>query len=165
MADTFSFDIVSKVDMQEALNAVNQANKEIANRYDFKGSKSEITLNQAESMITLLADDDMKLKSVIDVLQSKLIKRNISLKALSFNKEEAASGGMIRQTITIQSGIDKEKAKEITKFIKGTKIKVQPAIQDDQVRVTGKKKDDLQEIMTQLKEKDFGIHMDFTNYR
>lgn len=165
MADTFSFDIISKVDMQEVLNSVNQANKEITTRYDFKGSKSEVSLNQGENQISLLADDDMKLKAVVDILQSKLIKRNISLKALSFNKEESASGGMIRQTITIQSGIDKDKAKEITKFIKATKVKVQAAIQEDQVRVTGKKKDDLQEIITQLKEKDFGIHMDFANYR
>ncbi|MDH4129201.1 MAG: YajQ family cyclic di-GMP-binding protein [Spirochaetota bacterium] len=165
MASDFSFDIVSQVDLQEVLNAVNQSNKEISQRYDFKGSKSEVTLNQKDNEIIVLADDDLKLKNVIDVLQSKLVKRNISLKALNYCKVEQATQGMVRQKIEIQSGINKDKCKEIVKFIKDTKIKVQAQIQDSQVRVTGRKKDELQEIITKLKETDFNIHMEFTNYR
>ena len=165
MASDFSFDIVSKVDLQEVHNAVNQANKEISQRYDFKGSKSEISLNQNENQITVLADDDFKLKNVIDILQGKLVKRGISLKALTYNKEESATQGMVRQKIDIQSGINKDKCKEIVKYIKDTKVKVQAQIQDTQVRVTGRKKDDLQEIISKLKEKDFGIDMEFDNYR
>ncbi len=165
MATSFSFDIVSEVDMQEVLNAVNQANKEISQRYDFKGSKSEITLQQKDNVMTILADDDLKLKSVLEVLKAKLVKRSVPVKALDFNKAEEASGGMIRQKVDIQSGISKEKCKEIVKFIKDTKIKVQAQIQDAQVRVTGRKKDDLQDLMKKLKEKDFDINMDFENYR
>lgn len=158
-----SFDIVSKVDMQEVDNAVNQAIKEIGQRYDFKGSKSEIT--QEEGSIKVLADDDYKLKAVIDVLQSKFIKRNISIKALQYGKAEAASGGMLRQIITIQQGISKEKGKEIIAVIKESKLKVQGQIQDDQVRVTGKNRDDLQGAIQLLKGKDLGVEMQFTNFR
>ncbi len=164
MAD-FSFDIVSQVNLQEVLNAVNQANKEISTRYDFKGSKSEVTLNQADNEIIVLADDEYKLKSVIDILQGKLVKRGISLKAMTYSKSEAAAGGMVRQKIEIQSGINKDKCKEIVKFIKDSKIKVQAQIQEAQVRVTGRKKDELQEVISLLKEKDFDIDMEFTNYR
>jgi uncharacterized protein YajQ (UPF0234 family) len=158
-----SFDIVSKVDLQEVDNAVNQANKEIAQRYDFKGSKSEIT--QEKEAIKILADDDYKLKAVIDVLQSKLIKRNIPIKSLDYGKAEQASGGMVRQQITIQQGISKEKGKEIVAAIKESKLKVQGQIQDDQVRVTGKNRDDLQDTIQFLKAKDLDIEMQYTNFR
>lgn len=158
-----SFDIVSKVDMQEADNAVNQTVKEIAQRYDFKGSKSQVTLET--DTIKVLADDDFRLKAIIDILQSKCIKRGISPKALQYGKAESASGGMVRQIITIQQGISKEKGKELNGIIKESKLKVQSQIQEDQVRVTGKNIDDLQEIIRLLKEKDMGIEMQFVNFR
>jgi uncharacterized protein YajQ (UPF0234 family) len=158
-----SFDIVSKVDMQEVDNAVNQAIKEIAQRYDFKGSKSEIT--QEKDAIKVLSDDDYKLKAVIDVLQTKFLKRNISIKALQYGKVEQASGGMARQIITIQQGISKEKGKEIIAAIKESKIKVQAQIQDEQVRVTGKNRDDLQDTIQLLKGKDLDVEMQFLNFR
>jgi uncharacterized protein YajQ (UPF0234 family) len=158
-----SFDIVSKVDMQEIDNAVNQTVKEIAQRYDFKGSKSEITLEK--DSIKVLSDDDFKLKAVIDILQSKCVKRGISLKSLLYNKVETASGGMVRQIITIQQGISKEKGKEVISVIKDTKLKVQGQIQDDQVRVTGKNIDDLQEVIKLLKSKDLGVELQFVNFR
>jgi hypothetical protein len=158
-----SFDIVSKVEVQEVDNAVNQAVKEIAQRYDFKGSKSEIT--QEKDAIKVLADDDYKLKAVIDVLQSKFLKRNISIKALQYGKVESASGGMVRQIITIQQGISKEKGKEIIAVIKESKLKVQAQIQDDQVRVSGKNRDDLQDAIQLLKGKDLDVEMQFTNFR
>ena len=158
-----SFDIVSKVDMQEVDNAINQTVKEIGQRYDFKGSKSEVTLEKES--IKVLADDDFKLKAVIDILQSKFVKRNISPKALQYGKAEQASGGMVRQIITLQVGISKEKAKEIGQVIKETKLKVQSQIQDDQVRVTGKNIDDLQEVIRVLKGKDLDIDMQFVNFR
>jgi hypothetical protein len=158
-----SFDIVSKVDMQEVDNAVNQAIKEIGQRYDFKGSKSEITMEK--EAVKVLADDDYKLKAVIDVLQSKFIKRNISIKFLDYGKVEPSSGGMVRQLITIRQGVSKEKGKEIIAAIKESKIKVQAQIQDDQVRVTGNNRDDLQETIQLLKGKDLEIEMQFTNFR
>lgn len=158
-----SFDIVSKVDMQEIDNAVNQTIKEIAQRYDFKGSKCEVTLEKEN--IKVLADDDYKLKAVIDILQSKFIKRGVSIKALQYGKAETASGGMVRQNIAIQQGVSKEKGKEIIAVIKESKIKVQGQIQDDQVRVTGKNRDDLQETIKLLKEKDLGIEMQYVNFR
>ncbi|TWJ33440.1 YajQ family cyclic di-GMP-binding protein [Geobacter argillaceus] len=158
-----SFDIVSKVEMQEVDNAVNQAVKEIAQRYDFKGSKCEVSLENES--IKVLADDDYKLKAVIEVLQSKFIKRGISPKALQYGKTESASGGMVRQNIAIQQGISKEKGKEIIAVIKETKLKVQPQIQDDQVRVVGKNIDDLQEVIQLLKGKDLEVEMQFVNFR
>jgi uncharacterized protein YajQ (UPF0234 family) len=158
-----SFDIVSKVDMQEVDNAVNQAIKEIGQRYDFKGSKCQIT--PEKDSVKILADDDYKLKAVVDVLQSKFMKRNISIKALQYGKVEPASGGMVRQIITVQQGISKEKAKDITTAIKESKLKVQAQIQDDQVRVTGKNRDDLQEAIQLLKGKDMNVEMQFTNFR
>lgn len=158
-----SFDIVSKVDMQEADNAVNQTVKEIAQRYDFKGSKCQVTLET--DSVKVLADDDFRLKAIIDILQSKCIKRGISLKALQYGKAESASGGMVRQIITIQQGISKEKGKELNGIIKESKLKVQSQIQEDQLRVTGKNIDDLQEIIRLLKEKDMGIEMQFVNFR
>ena len=158
-----SFDIVSKVDMQEVDNAVNQAIKEIGQRYDFKGSKCQIT--PEKDSVKILADDDYKLKAVVDVLQSKFMKRNISIKALQYGKVEPASGGMVRQIITVQQGISKEKAKDITTAIKESKLKVQAQIQDDQVRVTGKNRDDLQDAIQLLKGKDMNVEMQFTNFR
>ncbi|GLI37698.1 YajQ family cyclic di-GMP-binding protein [Geobacter hydrogenophilus] len=158
-----SFDIVSKVDMQEVDNAVNQAVKEIGQRYDFKGSKSEVTLEK--DSIKILADDDFRLKAIVDILQSKFIKRGISPKALQYGKAESASGGMVRQIITVQQGISKEKGKEVVAVIKDTKLKVQGQIQDDQVRVTGKNRDDLQEAIRTLKGKDLGIELQFVNFR
>jgi uncharacterized protein YajQ (UPF0234 family) len=158
-----SFDIVSTVDMQEVDNAVNQTIKEIAQRYDFKKTKSEITLEK--NSIKVLADDDFKLKAIIDILQSKCIKRGISIKALQYGKAEPATGGMVRQAITIQQGISKEKGKEIIALIKETKLKVQGQIQEDQIRVTGKNLDDLQEVIKLLKNKDLGVEMQFVNFR
>lgn len=158
-----SFDIVSKVDMQEIDNAVNQTAKEIGQRYDFKGSRSSVSLEGGA--IRILADDDFKLKAVIDILQSKCVKRNVSLKALQYGKVEPASGGMVRQLVTIQQGISKEKGKEIVAVIKESKIRVQGQIQDDQVRVTGKNRDDLQETIRLLRGKDLGIELQFVNFR
>ena len=158
-----SFDIVSTVDMQEVDNAVNQTVKEIAQRYDFKGSKSQVTLEK--DSIKVLADDDFRLKAIIDILQSKFIKRGISVKALQYGKAEPASGGMVRQIITIQQGISKEKGKELNAIIKETKLKVQSQIQEDQLRVTGKNIDDLQEIIGLLKGKDLGVELQFVNFR
>lgn len=165
MADEHSFDIVSRVDMQEVLNAVQQAMKEISQRFDFKGSKSSIDLHKDKSEIILVSDDEQKLKSVVDILQTKFVKRNVSLKSLSYGRVEQAAGSTVRQVITLQQGINQEKAKDIVKLIKDTKLKVQAEIQKDQLRVRAKKIDDLQIIMSMLKEKDFGIHMEFVNYR
>lgn len=162
-----SFDIVSEIDMQEVDNAVNQARKEIEQRYDFKGSKSEINLEKEKEKegITVLADDDYKLKAIIDILQSKFIKRGISIKSLDYGKAEAASGSMVRQVIKLKNGIPTEKAKEIIKIIKDTKLKVQSQIQEEQVRVTGKNIDDLQEIIALLKGKELDIPLQFENFR
>ncbi|MEJ2684215.1 MAG: YajQ family cyclic di-GMP-binding protein [Candidatus Sulfobium sp.] len=165
MAEEHSFDIVSKVDLQEVLNAVQQAMKEIQQRFDFRGSKSDIDLNRDKHEITLVSDDESKLRSVTDILQTKLVKRGISLKALSYGKIEQASGGTVRQVVTLQQGIPVDKAKEIVKLIKDAKIKVQGEMQKDQVRVRAKKIDDLQTVIKTIKEKDFGIHIEFINYR
>ncbi len=160
-----SFDIVSRVDMQEVLNAVNQAMKEISQRYDFKGSKSSIDLNKDKAEITLVSDDEHKLKSVVDILQGKFVKRGISLKAMSYGKAEPASGNTVRQIVSLQQGIPTEKAKDLVKFIKNLKLKVQATIQDDQVRVKGKKIDDLQSIISSIKEKELDYHVEFINFR
>jgi cyclic-di-GMP-binding protein len=165
MAAMNSFDIVSNVDLQEVKNAVDQAMKEIRQRFDFKGSKSEISLDEKENQVILVSDDDYKLKSVTDILQSKLVKRGVSLKALDFGKIEQALGGTVRQKAKLQQGIPSEKAKEISKALRDAKFKVQAQIQGDQIRVMGKSRDDLQSVIAFLKEKDFGIPMQFTNYR
>jgi uncharacterized protein YajQ (UPF0234 family) len=165
MADEHSFDIVSKVDMQEVLNAVQQTMKEITQRFDFKGSKSSIELNKDGAEIILTSDDDYKLKSVTDILKSKLVKRSVSLKSLNYGKIEQASGGTIRQIVTLQQGISSERAKNIIKLIKDTKLKVQAEIQKDQIRVRARKIDDLQAVIRMLKEKDFDFHLEFINYR
>jgi hypothetical protein len=165
MADEHSFDIVSKVDLQEVLNAVQQAMKEIGQRFDFKNSKSDIELNKEKHELTIVSDDEMKLKSVIDILQTKLVKRGISLKALDYGKIEQAAGSTVRQVVTLQQGIPVEKSKEVVKIIKETKMKVQAEIQKDQVRVKAKKIDDLQAIMAVIKGKDLDIHIEFINFR
>ncbi|MDA8169826.1 MAG: YajQ family cyclic di-GMP-binding protein [Nitrospiraceae bacterium] len=165
MADEHSFDIICEVDMQEVTNAVAQAVKEISQRFDFKGSKSSMEFDKGKGTITLLSDDEHKMKSVVDILQSKLVKRGVALKALSYGKLEHAAGNTVRQVITLQQGIPQEKAKEIVKIIKDMKLKVSAEIQKDQVRVRAKKIDDLQAIMAHLKEKDLGIHLQFSNYR
>lgn len=165
MADEHSFDIVSEIDMQEVLNAVDQAMREIGQRFDFKGSKSSLELDKGKGTITVISDDEVKLKSVIDILQSKVVKRSISLKALSYGKIEVAASNTVRQLITLQQGVPTEKAKEIVKMIKDMKIKVTPEIQKDQVRVKGKKLDELQTVIAALKAKDFGIPLQFSNYR
>jgi len=164
MADS-AFDIVCKVDLQEVKNAIQHAMKEIVNRFDFKGSGTEIKLVDDGAAIELASSDEHKIQAARDVLETKLVKRGIALKALEFGKIESALGGTARQKITLQSGIPTEKAREIVKMVKSTKLKVQVAIQGDQVRVTGKKKDDLQSVMGLLKESDLGIAMQFTNYR
>lgn len=163
MAAENSFDIVCKVDMQEVTNALDQARREIDTRYDLKGTKNEVKLE--ESDITLTVPDEMKLKAVVDILQSKLHKRGIPLKALDYGKVEQAAGGTLRQKIAIQQGIPIEKAREIVRLVKDSKVKVQASIQEDQVRVTGKNRDDLQKIIALVKDKDFGIALQFTNYR
>ena len=158
-----SFDIVCKVDMQEVTNAVDQARREVDTRYDLKGSKNELKLEKTELLIT--SADEMKLKAVVDILQSKLHKRGVPLKALTYGDVEAAAGSTFKQKIGLQLGIPIEKAKEIVRMIKDAKIKVQASIQEDQVRVTGKSKDDLQRVMAMVREKDLGIAVQFTNYR
>lgn len=165
MAAEHTFDIVSRVDMQEVANAVQQAMKEISQRFDFKGSKSGIELNKDKSELVLLSDDELKLKSVIDVLQSKLIKRGVSLKALSYGKVEPAAGSTVRQAVELQQGIAQEKAKQMVKLIKDMKLKVQAEIQKDQLRVRASKIDDLQAVIARLKEQEFDFHIEFINYR
>jgi uncharacterized protein YajQ (UPF0234 family) len=149
--------------MAEVTNAVSQALKEISQRFDFKGSKSNIT--QEKEALVIVSDDDYKLKSVVDILQTKLVKRGVPIKNLSFDKVEPALGGTVRQRATLQQGIPTDKAKEIVKTIKDSKIKVQASIQADQVRVSGKNRDDLQTVIQLLKGKEFSLELQFTNYR
>ncbi len=163
MAAENSFDIACKIDMQEVTNALDQARREIETRYDLKGSKNELTLDKTD--ITVAAADDMKLKAVVDILQSRLHKRGVPLKALTYGTVEQASGGVLRQKISLQQGIPIEKAKEIVRLIKDTKLKVQASIQADQVRVSGKNRDDLQKVIALLRDKELGISLQFTNYR
>jgi cyclic-di-GMP-binding protein len=163
MAQEFSFDVVSKTDMQEVTNAIQQAQKELAQRFDFKGSKSSIELTAEE--LVLVSDDEGKLVSLKDILETKLVKRKVSLKALDYGKIEPAAGSTVRQRAKIVQGIEVEKAKAIVKTIKDAKVKVQASIQSDQVRVVGRSKDDLQKAMTLVRETDYGIPLQFTNYR
>jgi len=158
-----SFDVVSKVDMQEIDNAVNQARKEIEQRYDFKGTKNELEL--AKDTLNILAADDYKLDSILEILRGKLARRNLSPKCFEYGKRETASHNQIRMKVTIVQGISKEKGKEVVQAIKDSKLKVQAQIMEDQVRVTGKKIDDLQEVIQLLKGKDFGIELQFVNMR
>ncbi|MBI5308790.1 MAG: YajQ family cyclic di-GMP-binding protein [Planctomycetes bacterium] len=164
MAESHSFDIVCKVEMHEVNNAIDQAQKQLAVRYDFKGSKSSITLNK-DNTITLLADDDYKMKSLTEIVKEKLEKRGIPLKSLDFGKIETSVGSTVRQVITFQSGIPMEKAKALVKFIKGLKLKVQSQIQEDKVRVSGTKIDDLQAIIKTIKDEDFDYAMQFINFK
>lgn len=158
-----SFDIVSKVDLQEVANAVNQAIKEVEQRYDFKGTDNEIKLEN--ETLTILAADDYKLQAIKDILIAKLIRRSVSPKCFDYGKEEAASAGAVRVKAAILQGISKEKGKEVVKVIKETKLKVQAQMMEEQVRVTGKKIDDLQEVMQVLKGKDLGIELQYENMR
>lgn len=163
MADP-SFDIVSKVDKSELSNSIEQAVREIANRFDFKGSKSEIKLEEKE--IILVSDNDVKLKQVIDILIAKIAKRGIGLKAFDFDsKVEAAANQTVRMKVKIQTGLEKEHTKQITKLIKEAKLKVQPTIMGDYIRVSGKKKDDLQEVQKLINDADFNFDCQFTNYK
>ncbi len=164
MASECSFDVVCKVDLDEVKNAVAQAMKEIGQRYDFKGSVSKIDLKD-DKVLVLTSDDEIKLKAVIDVLQSKLFKRGVSIKNLDYGKVEAATKGTVRQEIKLLQGIPGEKAKALVKVIKDAKLKVQAAIQGDQLRVSGKSKDDLQEAIALLKKNDQGVELQFTNFR
>ncbi len=163
MAKENSFDIVSKTDYAEVGNALNQTAKEISQRFDFKGSKAAAELQGKDLMLT--AEDETRLRNMNDILQSKLVKRGISLKALDYQKIEPAAGGTVRQVVKVQQGIPIEKAKEVVKFIKDGKFKVQASIQGETVRVSGKDRDTLQEVMAKLKGNDFGIDMTFDNYR
>jgi uncharacterized protein YajQ (UPF0234 family) len=164
MAQQNSFDIVSQVEMAEVKNALDQAMKEVRQRFDFKGSRAEVRLEGTEELI-LSAEDDTKLRNMNDILQQKLVRRGVPLKALDYGRVEPAAGGTVRQHVRIQQGIPTDKAKEIVKFIKETKLKVQAAIQGDVVRITGRDRDILQDVIAQLKSKDFGINMQYTNYR
>ena len=163
MAKDCSFDVVSEVDMQEVDNAVNQAKKEIGTRYDFRGSKAEINLEG--DTIKIIGDDEYKLNAIIDVLKGKMVKRNVAIKNLDYGKVEPAAGATVRQIITIKKGITKENAKEVVKAIKNMKIKVQASIQEDQVRVSGKDKDDLQAVIQMLKQLDIPVELQFVNFR
>lgn len=165
MADQNSFDVVSKVDMQEAKNAIDQALKEVHQRFDFKGTKTELTLKEKENELVIVSDDEYKLKSVADILKAKLIKRNVSVKAFTFGVVEPALGGTVRQTAKIQNGLAIEKAKEIVKAVKEGKFKAQAQIQGDQLRVQSKSRDELQVVITFLKSKDFGVDLQYINYR
>jgi len=166
MANLASFDITSGVDMQEVDNAVNQARKEIAQRYDFKGSRAAIDLNRLENTITLTADDDFKMNAVWEILQGRLVRRGVPIKNLTPGAIERAANDTVRRVIALQQGIPTEAAKEIVKFLKERKLKkVQAAIQADQVRVSSGSKDELQEAIRVLREHDFGVALQFGNYR
>jgi len=163
MAQQNSFDIVSQVDRAEITNAIHQTVKEVRQRFDFKGSNANVALE--ENDLVLSAEDETKLRNMNDIFQQKLVRRGVPLKALSYGTVEPAAGGTVRQRVQIQQGIPQEKAKDIVKFIKDSKAKVQASIQGDTVRVSGKDRDTLQQVIAGLKAKDFGINMQFTNYR
>lgn len=160
-----TFDIVSKIDLNEVLNAVQQTSKEVQTRYDLKDSKSSVELNEKDRKILLASSDEYKLKAISEILGQKLVKRNVPLKGLQYGAVIPASHSSVRQEITLQQGIATEKAREIVKFIKDSKLKVQASIQGDLVRVSGKDRDTLQQVIATLRNKDFGIDMQFTNYR
>jgi len=165
MAKQNSFDIVSQVDMAEVKNAVNQSTKELVQRFDLKGSNSSIELNEKEGKLVLASADEFKLEAVNGILQQKLVRRGVSLKALDYGTVDPAAKGSVRQTVTLQQGIPMEQSREIVKVIKKAKLKVQASINDDMVRVSGKDRDALQEVIAIVKEQDFPIDMQFTNYR
>ncbi|VTR58234.1 putative nucleotide-binding protein [Actinobacillus pleuropneumoniae] len=163
MASESSFDIVSKMDMQELTNAVNQAEREIENRFDFKGSKSSLKLDK--DALVIASDDEYKLNAVIDILQTKMVKRGLSLRNVEYGKIEPASMGTVRQRLTLKQGIDQENSKKINILIRDSKLKVKSQIQGDQIRVTGKSKDDLQQIMQLLRKADLSLDLQFTNFK
>lgn len=163
MAQQNSFDIVSEVDRAEITNAINQTVKEVRQRFDFKGSAANVALEASDLILT--AEDETKLRNMNDIFQQKLVRRGVPLKALSYGTVDPAAGGTVRQKIEIQQGIPQEKAKEVVRFIKDSKAKVQASIQGDVVRVSGKDRDTLQGVIQSLKSKDFGINMQFSNYR
>lgn len=163
--DKFSFDIVSEVDLQEVDNAVHQVKKEMAQRFDFKGSKSSIDYNRAEKKITLIGDDDYKLRAVRDMLGARLIRRGVSVRFLTYKKPEKSFEGTLRQTADISTGISKERAKELVKIIKKLNLKVQAQIENDKVRVFSPKKDTLQAVIAHIKKADFPLALSFCNYR
>ena len=166
MPSTASFDVTSPIDFQEVDNAINQARKEVGQRYDFKGSKSEITPNALEKTLTLVSDDEFKMNALWEIVQTRLVRRGVPIKNFKGGESEAASGGTVRLVFTIQEGIPIEAAREIVKFLKDKKLKkVQAAIQGDQVRVSSASKDDLQEAIRALREHDFGVALQFGNYR
>ena len=163
MAKENSFDIVSKTDYAEVTNAIHQTTKEVSQRFDFKGSQAAVEMQGKDLLLT--AEDETKLRNMNDILQGKLVKRGVSLKALDYQKVEPAAGGTVRQEVKVQQGIPIEKAKEVVRFIKDNKFKVQASIQGETVRVSGKDRDTLQDVIAELKAKDFGIDMTFDNYR
>src|SRR5256885_482476 len=166
MADTSSFDVTSTIDFAEVDNALNQARKEVAQRYDFKGARADIDLNVAEKTLTLTADDEMKMNALWEIVQTRLVRRGVAIKNFKSPESEPAAGGALRRAIPIQQGIPIEAAREIVKYIKEKKFKkVQAAIQADQVRVSSPSKDELQEAMRALREHDFGVALQFGNYR
>jgi uncharacterized protein YajQ (UPF0234 family) len=166
MANMCSFDVTSNVDLQEVDNALNQARKEVAQRYDFKGSKASIEFDAKESKLVLVADDEFKLNALWEVVQTRLVRRNVPVRNLSRGAAQPAANTTVRQEITLQQGIPSEKAKDIVKFLKDAKLKkVQTSIQGDQLRVQSASKDDLQEAMRLLREGDFGVALQFGNYR
>jgi len=166
MAAASSFDITSPIDFQEVDNALNQARKEVGQRYDFKGAKAEIVLNPAEKTLTLVADDEFKMNALWEIVQIRLVRRGVPIKNFKATESEAAAGGTVRRVVPIQEGIPIETARDIVKFIKDKKLKkVQASIQGDQIRVTSPVKDDLQEAIRELREHDFGIALQFGNYR
>lgn len=161
-----SFDVTSSVDLQEVDNAVNQARKEIAQRYDFKGSMAAIEFNKTENTLTLVADDNMKMDALWDILQTRLVRRNVPVKNLKLGDVETATGSTVRRVVTLQQGISSDTAREIIKYLKDQKLKkVQATIQGDQLRVSSASKDELQEAIRQLRGRDFGIALQFGNYR
>ncbi len=164
MAKEPSFDVVSEVNMQEVNNAINQTVKEITQRFDFKGTKSTVEIENSNA-IKIVTEDDTRMRNIVDIMQGKFIKRGVAIKNLEYGKVEPAAGGMVRQSIKVKQGIDADVAKKITKDIKNTKLKVQATLQDDQIRVSGKKLDDLQAVIAFLKGQDYGVELQFSNFR
>lgn len=165
IASDFSFDVVSKVNVAEVVNAVNQATKEMETRFDFRGSKSSIELDEKKGELTIVADDDLKLRNVLDILQTKLVKRGVALKALEYGKVEEAGGATLRQVITLKQGVPADKAKQITAAVRDAKLKVKTEIRGDEIRIAAPKKDDLQAAINLIKGTDFGLELQFINYR
>jgi cyclic-di-GMP-binding protein len=164
LASDSSFDVVSRVDQQELDNALNQARKEIGGRFDFKNSKTEINFD-GKALITVLSDDELKMKNVMDIIQSKAVKRGLDIKAFDFGKLEPAANNTVRQTITVKSGIPKDKSKPLMEAIKALKLKVNAQYQDEQIRVSGKSRDDLQKVIAHLKGMEYELPLQFVNYR